>query len=135
MTVTELKHNYNLFNVWFFDSMLPTISHIDIKFDTSIKEAAGYSMLNKKENDSDKQRYTIALNNDVCKTDEDVLNTLAHEMIHIFQFVFDFDKYTSSNSWNMSHNRVFLAKMNYINQICGDFGVKLNIGTVFNKID
>lgn len=137
LTIEEIKHMYNMFNIQFFSGRLPSVSYVNFIYDNTIKEAAGYTFCNdvasKKDSSvSNDFLFTIAINPDSCKTERHIGNVLAHEMIHIYQMTMDKERYSDGGTWNMTHNRTFEYKMRYINNRAKELGIDIKVGLCFD---
>jgi metal-sulfur cluster biosynthetic enzyme len=151
-TVDYIKKNYNKFNTLFFNGTLPNSRYIKIIFKES-KNCLAYMMLNsatqrKLKNIDGKERVVVERVYDeqnnlvkiysdakyvICIAEEreveepELLSTLIHEMIHIWQFErINFDEYDGNYSWENQHDKVFNIKMNNINILIKEYELNIN---------
>lgn len=145
MPIEELVHYYNVINMQCFMSKLPLPSSMKFVYATDEMRAAGYTFVNAPIVDEEKElnikgarqysddiKYVIAINPNICTTNREILSVLAHEMIHIYQFCTKPEKYAVPNTWDAAHNRLFVAKMNYVNDRVKEIGLDIKeIGVTF----
>lgn len=109
----NIKNRYNEFRTLLFNNDIPDADHVDFILH-SIKYAVGYSTYRDKPNKSG-NHHVIAFSK-YFEYDEDwVVETLIHEMIHLWQvYHVKEDRYKICSN-DIAHDRVFTSKMNTIN--------------------
>lgn len=144
-SVSTLRLAYSRYNTIYFHGKLPLVSNILIEvIEDQDPEELGYdgcTYMNKRRGKTVKDA-SLAIDGDYWyvikiinfnkeKSEDELLDILAHEMIHIWQMdVLDFYKFTEPMTWRMSHNKTFVAKMNQINLMSKSYGEPRNITVV-----
>lgn len=111
----NIKEHYTTFRSLLFNNDIPTADNIDFILH-SLKYAVGYSSYKETPGKSG-NHHVIAFSKYFAYDERLVMETLIHEMIHLWQVYHVKEERYKVCSHYIAHDRVFSAKMNTINLI------------------
>lgn len=117
MTVNEewIKTNYNIFNREYWGDKLPG----NLKFIVSMNKKSLGEAIYTCSKDQKITPVKIIISNFYPNTPEEIYkNALLHEMIHIYDFITNPEKYNDANrDKNNSHGKFFAYEMDRLNKL------------------